>query len=101
MTKEEFKDICKNKGALGTGYVVICPSSIQEKGTFIHYTVDYKNWVKTDWNKIKERINYTIKELSETLDTKVVFWNCNIINKTKKYEIVLKTDIEYQFLSER
>ena len=101
MTKSEFKDICKNKGSLGIGYVVIYPSNIQEKGTFIHYTIDYKNWVKADWNKIKERINHTIKELSEAFNTKVIFWNCNIINKTKKYEIVLNIDIEHEKLSER
>ena len=57
MTKSEFKKIVQTKGALGEGYVVIYPSNIQEKGTFIHYTIDYKKWAKSDWNKIKERIN--------------------------------------------
>ena len=98
MTKAKFKEIVQTKGALGIGYIMLYPIDMQEKGTFIHYTIDYKNWVKADWNKLKERINYTIKELSEAFNTKVTFWNCNIINKTKKYEIVLNINIEYEKL---
>ena len=102
MTKEQFEEIIKNTGSIGTGDIVLYTDAdrSRESGTFIQYEMQYRN-KNTDWNKIKLRIDLTIKALSEALNTKVTLWNCDIFNVIHKVYVYIKVDLEYKHLPER
>jgi len=102
MTKEQFKEIIKTTGSIGIGDIVLYPDAnrSRESGTFIQYEMNYRN-KNTDWNKIKLRIDLTIRVLSEALNTKVTLWNCDIFNVIHKVYVYIKVDLDYKHLPER
>ena len=102
MTKEQFKEIIKNTGSIGTGDIIFHPGAdiSREPGTFIQYEMQYKN-KNTDWNKIKLRIDMTIKALSEALNTKVTLWYCDIFNAVHKVYVLIRVNLDYKHLPER
>ena len=106
MTKTEFKEIIKTKGALGEGYIIeSIPELYQDINlTGIYYKIIFKNCMKANWSKIQDRIKYTIKELRDILDAKVSLFKFEVFNgsNNKFYSIVLMIKgIEYDKLPER
>jgi hypothetical protein len=105
MTKTEFKEIIKTKGALGEGYIIEhLFDLIQEHDiSYIQYKTDANKLMTEDWSSIQGRIKFTIKELSKVLDTKVSFFKFEVFNGTinKFYTITLIVHgIEYEKLSD-
>ena len=106
MTKTEFKEIIKTKGALGEGYIIESISELYQESnlTGIYYKIIFKNCMKANWSKIQDRIKYTIKELRDILDAKVSLVKFEVFNgsNNKFYSIVLMIKgIEYDKLPER
>ncbi len=106
MTKEQFEEIIKTKGALGEGYIIeSIPELYQESNlTGISYKIKFKNCMNANWSKMQGRIKYTIKELRDILDAKVSLFKFEVFNgsNNKFYNIVLMVKgIEYDKLPER